>query len=256
MSAPVRIRLRFAKRGPLRLISHHDLMRVLERLIRRAEIPIAHTQGYSPRPRITFAMPLGLGIEGQREVVDFELEPGHGAEELTALLNQHSPEGLVWLEAEMLAPGTSAPAVIAARYALAVAAAHEPQAQSALAGFLAAAAWPFEQQRPGRTRMIDLRAAVLDATLEPGLLRFTLEVTRDGSARPEEVVQALGLSPLFEQGAYLVREDVVLAHKAPNLPPRSHRGETGAGSSASLPPGAEAAQSPVSEPVVLINQST
>ena len=73
MTEVTKVRLRFAKCGDLRLVSHRDIMRCLERMLRRARIPIALTQGFNPRPKMTFALALGLGIEGRSEVVDLEL---------------------------------------------------------------------------------------------------------------------------------------------------------------------------------------
>jgi hypothetical protein len=66
-------RLRFRKDGDLRLVSHHDLMHVMERMLRRAEIPIAHTQGFHPQPRMVFALSLALGIAGANEVLELDL---------------------------------------------------------------------------------------------------------------------------------------------------------------------------------------
>jgi len=71
--APLKVRLRFAKRGDLRLVSHHDLMRCLERMARRAGLPLAQSQGFNPRPKIAFTLALALGIEGHHEVVEIEL---------------------------------------------------------------------------------------------------------------------------------------------------------------------------------------
>src|ERR1700736_6136752 len=68
-----RYRLRFSKRGDLRLVSHHDLMHVFERMLRRANIPVAHTQGFHPQPRMVFALSLALGIAGANEVLELEL---------------------------------------------------------------------------------------------------------------------------------------------------------------------------------------
>src|SRR3954468_2552175 len=68
-----RYRLRFQKAGDLRLVSHHDLMHVLERLMRRAEIPFAQTQGFHPQPKMTFALSLALGVVGRAEVLELEL---------------------------------------------------------------------------------------------------------------------------------------------------------------------------------------
>lgn len=69
-----KVRIRFSKTGELRWISHHDLMRTFERMLRRAAIPFHSTAGFNPKPRLVFAMPLPLGVIGLQEVADPELE--------------------------------------------------------------------------------------------------------------------------------------------------------------------------------------
>src|SRR5437016_2896972 len=66
-------RVRFAKTHDLRLVSHHDLMHVCERLFRRADLSLPTTQGFNPRPRMWFASSLALGVAGLHEVLEFEL---------------------------------------------------------------------------------------------------------------------------------------------------------------------------------------
>src|SRR5215469_3325970 len=88
-----KVRLHFAKRGDLRLVSHHDLLRCLERTVRRASIPIALSQGFNPRPRIVFALAMALGIEGRREVVDLELAEPLEPAEILRRLTLASPPG-------------------------------------------------------------------------------------------------------------------------------------------------------------------
>lgn len=210
MPAP-KVRLRFAKRGDLRLVSHHDLMRCLERMARRAELPLAQSQGFNPRPKINFALALALGIEGHREVVELELaEPLEPAEVLRRLAAV-SPPGLEWLDAEPNEGGRAAQAEAVA-YELPVPAESRDAAHAALAEFLARDRCPYTRHRQDRTSEVDLRPFVLEAALDPGgILRFRLRMTRDGSARPEEVVDALGLKPLLERGAILARTAVELA---------------------------------------------
>src|SRR5208337_354493 len=67
---PVRekVRIRFRKGGDLRLVSHHDLMHVFERMFRRAALPFHPTEGFNPKPRMAFALSLALGIVGCEEV--------------------------------------------------------------------------------------------------------------------------------------------------------------------------------------------
>ena len=61
-----KLRFRFAKTGTLRLLSHHDLMRCLERMLRRADLPFKSTAGFHPGPRVVFALSLPLGVVGLR----------------------------------------------------------------------------------------------------------------------------------------------------------------------------------------------
>ena len=69
-----KVRIRFRKSGDLRLLSHHDLMRTFERMLRRAALPFRHSQGFHPNPRLVFALSLPLGVVGCEEVVELELD--------------------------------------------------------------------------------------------------------------------------------------------------------------------------------------
>ena len=206
-----KVRLRFSKRGDLRLVSHHDLMRCLERMARRAELPLAQSQGFNQRPKIAFTLALALGIEGHQEVVEMELSEPLDPAEVLHRLAAVSPPGLEWIAAEVNTPGRPAQAT-AVSYSLAVPAESRDAASAALAYFLAQDRWPYTRNRQDRITEIDLRPFVLEATLEPdGILRFRLKMTPEGSARPEEVVDALELKVLLSQGAILARTTVELA---------------------------------------------
>ena len=66
-------RLLFEKTGNAVWISHLDLMRVFQRAFKRAGLPLTHTQGFNPRPSVSIALPLSVGIESRCELLDFEL---------------------------------------------------------------------------------------------------------------------------------------------------------------------------------------
>ena len=207
-----KVRLRFAKRGDLRLVSHHDLMRCLERMVRRARLPMAHSQGFNPRPKIVFTLALGLGIEGRREVVELDLTEPMEPAEVHRRLSAASPPGFDWLEAEAVASSRPSQAEAVA-YALAVPDG-PPRRRPGRPGRLPAAStsWPYTRHRPDRDDVtIDLRPFLIEADLDPqGVLRFRLKITPDGSARSEEVIDALGLRDLLETGTVLVRTEVEL----------------------------------------------
>src|SRR5689334_21800742 len=91
--APVvqRIRIRYAKRGPLRFTSHRDFARALERAIRRAGVPIAYSSGFTPHPRISYASAAPTGVASEAEYLEIGLrarvEPAELALALDAALS-------------------------------------------------------------------------------------------------------------------------------------------------------------------------
>ncbi|GIW86119.1 MAG: hypothetical protein KatS3mg108_0443 [Isosphaeraceae bacterium] len=213
---PTRIRLRFAKHGDLRLISHHDLLRCLERAVRRAGLPVAMTQGFTPRPKLNFAQALALGIEGRREVLELELdapiEPAEVRDRLAATL----PAGFAVLEARQVPPGRPAQAV-AADYCLEVPEPLRPAVRRALEAFLAAPCWPSVRVRGDRRTELDIRPLVLGARLDHDgrlCVRLALDPMA-GSIRPAEWLEALGLDELAAIGTPWIREDLILADEMP-----------------------------------------
>ncbi|HZW31788.1 MAG TPA: TIGR03936 family radical SAM-associated protein [Isosphaeraceae bacterium] len=205
------MRLRFAKRGDLRLVSHHDLLRCLERMLRRARVPMALTRGFNPRPKITFALALGLGIEAWNEVVDLELTEAWEPSDLLSRLQEVAPPGFDWIEARPLPPEAGPPRPRSVEYRVPIAAGRRDAARAALDALLDSASWPVVRHRPGRDLTFDLRPHVVAADLSgDGVLRFRLQVAPDGSARPEEVLEALRLRDLLDSGTFLTRTDVDL----------------------------------------------
>lgn len=89
-----RYRIAFRKEGPARWIGHLDLMRALERAFRRAELPLCYSEGFNPRPRFVFALPLPVGTIGLRELADFYLRVPANPEGVKARLSIVLPEGL------------------------------------------------------------------------------------------------------------------------------------------------------------------
>lgn len=94
-------RLRFAKEGNSIWISHLDLMRVFQRSFRRGGILLRHSQGFTPRPYVSIALPLPVGMASRCELLDFELMEGDSTPltEIPARLNQTLPAGLMVLDA-------------------------------------------------------------------------------------------------------------------------------------------------------------
>lgn len=92
------IRLRFKKEGRAKFISHLDLNRVMQRALRRANIPIWRTQGFNPHQYIVFALPLSLFYESDCEFMDAKLDEEMPLSEIKERLTAQMPEGIVILQ--------------------------------------------------------------------------------------------------------------------------------------------------------------
>ena len=88
-------RLLFSKTGEAVWISHLDLMRLFQRAFKRAGLPLTHTQGYNPRPSVSIALPLSVGVESCCELLDFDLEgEDFCCDEIAARLNAGLVKGV------------------------------------------------------------------------------------------------------------------------------------------------------------------
>ena len=110
-----RIRIRFSKTGDLRLISHRDLVRVWERLFRRAALRLSMSEGFHPKAKLNFPSALGLGIAGLDEVMEVEIEEPADVEQLRRRLEPLCPPGLEILQITAPAEGSLTRAVGARR---------------------------------------------------------------------------------------------------------------------------------------------
>lgn len=117
----MKIRIKFAKYGVMKFIGHLDVMRFFQKAIRRADIDIRFSEGFSPHPVMSFAAPLGVGMESMGEYLDIEVHSMTSAEEMKNALNSAMTEGISVLAVTVL-PDTAKNAmasVAAASYRIA-----------------------------------------------------------------------------------------------------------------------------------------
>lgn len=203
-----KVRIRFRKSGDLRLVSHHDLMRCFERMLRRAELPYHATQGFNPKPRLIFALSLALGVIGCQEVVELELDAELPVEEVRARLTRQAPPGLEILDVRRIDRKASAQ-VRGVCYRVALPPERTGDLAQRAAGLLSDSQCWIERTRP-QARRFDLRPYLRDLRVLPEALEMDLWVTPNGTARPDEVMGVLGLSDVLEAGAVLERTHLEL----------------------------------------------
>lgn len=90
----MKVRIRFKKEGVMKYIGHLDVMRYFQKLLRRADIPIAYSQGLSPHQIMSFAMPLSTGLESDGEYVDIEITQRVTSAEAKRRMNAQNVEGI------------------------------------------------------------------------------------------------------------------------------------------------------------------
>ena len=90
----MKARIRYRKYGVMRFIGHLDLMRYFQKVMRRAEIPIAFTKGFSPHMIMSFAQPLGVGVTSDAEYIDIELTQSISSAEAIRRMNLANVEGI------------------------------------------------------------------------------------------------------------------------------------------------------------------
>ena len=214
-----KVRLRFRKGDDLRLLSHHDLMRAFQRMLRRAALPVRQSKGFHPQPRLVFALSLPLGVIGCEEVVELELDEVLPLHELRERLVRQAPPGLEILSIRRIGPRDGAQ-VRRLTYRVTLPAARAAVVAQRIADTLASGQCWVERTRPP-VRRVDLRPFLSDLRLtelplkppetEPTFaLEMELFLTPQGTARPQEVLTALGLQDVVEAGAVVERSRLEL----------------------------------------------
>ncbi len=193
-----RLRIIFSKTDAMRYTSHLDLHRTWERTIRRANLPLAYSQGYNPHPRINLASALPLGFTSDCEIVDIWLEEDRSLDDIATALNKAAPPGVklqVVRKVELRAP-TLQTILVSTDYIITILD-DFPELNDRLADLLKAE--NLERVRRGKT--YDLRPLILaaerisDDDQSHARLNFRLSALEGATGRPEEVLEVLGAIP-------------------------------------------------------------
>jgi radical SAM-linked protein len=206
-----RMRVRFTKQGKVRFTSHRDVARMWERALRRASVPVARSQGFSPRPRLHFGLALSTGHESLAEYLDIDVVEGAPVDVTTLpdRLTPALPRGLTAVAAAVVPPGTPSlqHAVTSSRWEIEVQGLDLPTLEARTEALLAAPELVMTRQRKGKDVTDDVRAHLLhlqatapdhgpsrawSGTLRsPSVLVAELG-TRERGLRPGELVALLG----------------------------------------------------------------
>ena len=204
----MRIRITFAKQGPLRYTGHLDLHRLWERAARRAELPLAYSQGFHPQPKMNMAAALPLGFSSRCEVMDMKLEHEIQLEGLREKLQQTLPAGIQVLNVE--SADERAPAlqtqVASAEYQVTFAG---PVDASELKRKIDSVMEAESLLRERRGKTYDLRPLIEELSVTPTPPPFALSGVPAKSKRGEEKVLRVFMRLAAREGATGRPEEVL-----------------------------------------------
>lgn len=192
----MRIRITFSKQGALRYTGHLDLHKLWERAARRAELPLAYSQGFHPQPKMSLAAALPLGFSSTCEVLDMRLERDFALDGLTEQLNETLPPGIRVTSIEQV--DERAPAlqtqVVEAEYQVELPEQADP---SDLKRRIESALASESILRERRGKKYDLRPLIESLEAMDDKIVMLLAAREGATGRPEEVLDVLGIA--FEE---------------------------------------------------------
>src|SRR5919112_3633168 len=202
-----RIRVRFAKRGRLRFLSHRDVARSVERAVRRAAIPVAHSHGFSPHPRLSWIGAAPTGAASEAEYLEIGLTRPLDPADLAAALDAALPDGLDILAAAVAEGRPLAERIDASEWRVELPGVDPAELSRAVAALEAAEAVVVERVTPSGRRQIDVRAALVRAVVSARVSGSS--AVAPSRLPPESAVCAI-MSAVVRQTTPAVRPDDVL----------------------------------------------
>lgn len=198
----LRLRIKFSRGEELKFLSHLDLMRLWERALRRARVPLAYSQGYTPHPQISLAAPLAVGVTSEAELMDVYLSRWTTPRLFQAQVQKQLPQGIKLLGVWQI--GLKVPSLQSqvkfAEYRVEIETDRTSQEiQQSLDSLLRTDKLPWYHMRDTGPKRYDLRALIEDLWLIEHrdslcVLGMRLRCDEKGSGRPEQVTKALGFS--------------------------------------------------------------
>ncbi|MFF3270494.1 TIGR03936 family radical SAM-associated protein [Streptomyces chrestomyceticus] len=196
-----RIRLRYTKRGRLRFTSHRDFQRAFERALRRAEVPMAYSAGFTPHPKVSYANAAPTGTGSEAEYLEIQLAERRDPAMLRELLNESLPTGLDITDAVEARTSGLADRLQASVWELRLDGVEPAEAARAAEMFLAAEEVQVERRTKNGMRTFDARGAVtrLEAVAPEGdrpdgkacaILRLVVRHLTP-AVRPDDVLSGL-----------------------------------------------------------------
>lgn len=223
----MKARIKFRKYGALRFIGHLDVMRFFQKVMRRADIPIAFTTGYSPHMIMSFAVPLGVGMESLGDYFDLEMAEDMATSEIAARLDEQMAEGMHIVSVRKVEDGKAGKAmalVAAADYLVEFRLGKEPSIEwkSRVEEFLAQPEIKVTKQTKRSEKEIDLRPNIYKMEVRENGFFYMLASASSNYTKPELVTNTFfkWLGEELPEFAFTVKRLEMYADQGENASPR------------------------------------
>lgn len=193
----MRLRIKFSKHGELKFIGHLDVMRYFQKAIRRAGIDIAYSSGFSPHQIMSFAAPLGVGLESNGEYMDIEVNSLTSTAEIMVALNAQMADSIRILEVRLLAEnaGNAMASVAAARYSVAFREGYKPDflTGQVIVDFLSQEKIIVTKQTKKSETVFDMKPFIFECSYDEdkGIIDITVDASSAGNIKPALVIKAV-----------------------------------------------------------------
>ena len=212
----MKLRVKFSKHGVLRFIGHLDVMRYFQKAIRRAGIDITYSSGFSPHQIMSFAAPLGLGLESNGEYMDIEVNSLTTSTQILETLNSQMVDGIRILEVKLLPEnaGNAMASVAAARYTVVFGEGYQPcfLTSSVASDFLGQNEIIVTKKTKKSESTFDMKPYIYACSYNEknNTISLTVDASSAGNIKPVLVVKALfdySGQELDEFGLLITREE-------------------------------------------------
>lgn len=220
LPSSARYRITFAKLGAMRWISHRDLLRVWERALRRAGLELAMSQGFHPKPRMSFPLALALGLESAGEIMEVHLKQDHPSDWLRTQLQAQLPLGIQIQSLESLSASTPKAAAERVRYQMRIPAERVPGVRAAISALESDLASARSSESPDQPTPVT--AGLTQLTCEGEVVAFEQQLSESVGVGPRDVLAALGLADLEASGHCLIRTEICLSAASASPAPRTN----------------------------------
>ncbi len=215
----MKLRIKFKKYGPVKFIGHLDTMRFFQKALRRAEIDVAYSTGFSPHQIMSFASPLGVGIESNGDYFDVEVLSPISSQEFIQTFQAVNAPGFDVIDVRLLPDkaGNAMASVAAAEYSIQF---REGRAfldgwQDKFAEFINQPSILITKKTKRGTAEIDLKPAIYHAEVRDNTISLLVNASSEGNIKPTLVLEAFSafLGEVLQENALLVTREETFGSK-------------------------------------------